>query len=60
MNQKAKTASSQLLRLLLKHDRKIDQLLEAMQQSLEIGQILDQFFQSATKLLRIKSTRSDR
>ena len=44
INQKAKTTSSKLLRLPLKDDRKIDQLLQAMQQIQEIGQILHRFF----------------
>ena len=40
-NQKAKTTSSQLLRLPSKDDRKIGQLLQAMQQILDMGNILD-------------------
>ena len=55
INQKAKTTSSQLLRLPLKDDRKIDQLLQAMQQIQEIGQILHRFFQYSIKLYELRT-----
>ena len=55
MNQRAKTTSSQLLHLPLNYDRKIDQLLQAMQQILEIGQILDRFFQYSIKLYELRA-----
>ena len=55
INQKAKTTSSQLLRLPLKDDRKIDQLLQAMQQIQEIGQILHRFFQYSIKLYELRA-----